>query len=156
MNYRLKTCSGNDFFELLEKCVKFRIPSQMKKILTVNLCNNALALSGDLPQTIKEIESFMRVGFSVKLLKENDTMADYLGIWEDNQQGFQLMSGQKRMISFLFEYCRELYPFREETKTTQNVLPTALVPIVSPSHYIPSSLPSQGLFVCHIFLLNIF
>lgn len=131
MKNRLKTCSENDFFELLKKCVKFRIPSQMKKILTLNLCNNAVALSGDLTQTIKEIESFMRYGFSVKLLKENDTITDYLGIWEDNQQEFQLMSGQKRMISFLFEYCRELYPFREETKTTQNVLPegapTALV-----------------------------
>lgn len=54
------------------------------------------------------------------MLQTGETMADYLGIWEKNQKNFQLMSGQKRMLRVISEYCQSLYPISDIQITSQS------------------------------------
>ncbi len=110
MGEQLKMCDKTQFFEILEKCVKCRVPLQLRKILTINSRNNAIALSDNLSKIIREIEHFMRHDFTDNMLNDGETKVDFMGIWIDNQKGFQLMSCQKRMISLFVEYCSGLYP----------------------------------------------
>ncbi len=126
LKVELKSCSDDKkFFDILEKCVEFRIPLQIKKILKLHMCNSAVSLSRNILQSIDEIEHFMRNNFSKRMLASNEKMSDYLGIFESNQQNFIFMSGQKRMLSVINEYCRQLYPFPEnvsqQSSSTQNV-----------------------------------
>lgn len=139
LNYRLKTCNENEFFEILEKCVDFRVPSQLKKILTLNLCTSAIALSRGYTKLIEEIDDFMCNQFDNNMLKGTETMKDYLGLFVDNRKKFKLLSGQKRMLQVIYEYCRALYPPTAETEILERALDE--VPPNAPSHldnYVPS------------------
>lgn len=89
-------------------------------ILTLHLLNNAVSLSRGITQSIEEVERFMRHDFNKKMLQTGETMTDYLGIWEKNQKKFQLMSGQKRILRVISEYCQSLYPIPDIPITSQS------------------------------------
>lgn len=110
LNSQLKTCEDSEFFDILENCVGFRIPKQLRKILSLNLLNNAVSLSRDIHRSTEEIEHFMRIDFNKNMIKSDESVAEYLGIWKTNQKAFRLMSGQKRMLRAISEYCQQLYP----------------------------------------------
>lgn len=123
-NLELKKCEGNKFFDILENCVEFKIPTQLKMILNLNLLNNATSLSRGILISINEIEEFMKQKFNKKMLKSNESMAEYLGCWKQNQQKFQLMSGHKRMLTVISEYCRKLYEHDDESATPAQCVPS--------------------------------
>ncbi len=109
LNEQIKICERKDFFRLLEKFVEFNIPLQLRNVLTLNLCDSAVALSTNILQTIDEIQLFMRNDFDKKMIKPSEKMEDYLGIFVKRQKDFQLLSGQKRMLYVIYERCRTLY-----------------------------------------------
>lgn len=114
-NINLKICDEKHFFDLLEKCVEFRVPRQLRYILTLNSCNSAIALSRNIQQTIDEIELFMQKKFHRRMLKSNQKVDDYLGIFVAQQKDFQFLSGQKQMLHAIHKYCHKLYNIDDST-----------------------------------------
>lgn len=151
---KLKMCTDENFFEILEKCVEFRVPSQLKNILILNSLNSAVALASDIKQTITDIEYFMQNDLKQEMLKLTENMSDYLGIFATDQKNFQLLSGQKRMLTAICEYCLTLYP---SVETPKMISGSAIQPPIGqlhidsldlPATYVPSLVPTQGSF-CH-------
>lgn len=146
LSQQLKMCDESTFFEILEKCVQCRVPLQLKKILTINLCNNSIALTGNVNKIIADIEHFMQHDFTESMLNGDETKEDYLGIWADNQKKFQLMSGQKRMICMFVEYCSELYPGEAAGASDASEIGATS----SLFEYTPSALTSEGSFLSYV------
>lgn len=147
---KLKMCSEDDFFEIIEESVECRIPLQMRNILKLNCCTSAIALSRDYDILVDEIQNFMKYQFNDKMLKNTESLEDYVGMFVTDKTNFQLMTGQKRTLQVLHEYCRKLYPSMDETiKFESEILfqtpPQLAAPNVS-CDYVPSLSENEGLF----------
>lgn len=129
LNKQIKTCESNDFFDLLETRVEFKIPLQLRNVLSLTLCNSAIALSRNILQTIDEIELFMRNEFDKKMIGPLEKIADYLGIYVKRQKDFQLLSGQKRMLCAIYEHCRKLYNVDDISNESPSNPTVPIVPI---------------------------
>lgn len=116
LNKQLKTSDSDNFFIALEQCVEFQIPQQLRAILTLNLMTNAVSFSRDIMGAISEIENFMRFNLKKSMLKVNQSMDNILGVWINNQKSFTLMSGQRRMLMVISDYCQKLYPIDAMTQ----------------------------------------
>lgn len=151
LGQQLKMCNESHFFKVLEECVQCRIPSQLKKILTLHSYNSAISLSGGLCKIIESIESFMRHQFTQSIIMDDESSVDYLGIWVNDQKKFQLMSGQKRMLEVFVQYCSELYQGNYEMYDTPRPDPSEINTTNALSDYIPSPDEQEGLFVLRFF-----
>lgn len=151
---QLKMCSAYDFFEIIEKYVECRIPCQMRNILRINSCTSAIALSRGCDTLVSEIEHFMKYQFNDDMLTSGESMKDYLGIFVNDKRNFKLLSGQKRMLQVLHEYCRLLYPTTDETKLFESgitsSMPSQETATIVPYDYVPSLIDNQGLLTLFV------
>lgn len=147
-------CIENDFFEIIEKYVECRIPPQMRNILKINSCTSAIALSRGYDMLVTEIEHFMKYQFNYDMLTTGESMQDYFGIFVNDKRNFKLLSGQKRMLQVLHEYCRLLYPTTDELKSLESVnalsIPSQNSAPIVPCDYVPSLSNKEGLFTMFI------
>lgn len=137
--------------------MEFSVPSQLKNILILNSLNSAVALTSNIEQIITNIECFIRNDLKKEMLKPTEQMSDYLGIFDSDQKNFQLLSGQKRMLTTICEYCVTLYP---SVKAPEMLSGSVIQPPIDQLHidpqpdtYTPSLVSAQGSF-CHLSLKN--
>lgn len=71
---------------------------------------------------MEEIEDFVRNNLTSAMLKD-DSVNDYLGIFSQDQKNFKILSGQKRMLQVISEYCQTLYTQTLPVAVQNNVLP---------------------------------
>lgn len=144
LNAELRSCTDSEkFFDILEKCVKFQIPIQLKKILDLNLCNSLVALSGPIEKSIHEMENFMRKFFQKSMLDKNEKMSDYLGNFTNNQKDFQFMCGQKQILSVLSNFCNVVYSQNDVAQSVTEHNSEDVTPPL-PSIYGPSESSCKG------------
>lgn len=120
LHEELKSCKDSDeFFDILSKCVGFEIPLQLRKILKLNLCDSVVALSGCIEKSIVEMEDFMRNKFTKTMVAKTEKISDYLVTFSNDQKKFEFLSGQKRTLSVLSDYCNKV--LKEESTTQPNI-----------------------------------
>ncbi len=123
----LKLCSENDFLDKLEHYVDFHIPKPIKNALKLNCYDSAISLSKFDERSTGEMEMFMRNNFNIKMIPQDEDVADYLGIFKDSQTSFIFLSGQTRLIKTLADACHSLYgeqslpPATPETQTPEQI-----------------------------------
>lgn len=137
LHIHLKMSSDIEFFNALEKSVEIRMPLQLKNILKLNCYDSAVALSRFDDNSVREVEQFMRNGLTATMLKKNESLSDYLGIFSHDQTKFKILSGLKSTIKVISEHCSALYP----PQVSDNVLP---LPSMSPQQISPI-LPNQSM-----------
>jgi hypothetical protein len=115
----LTLCSESDFFKELEKYVNFNIPIQIQNILNLNCYCSAVTMSRFNETSIRDIEHFMRNVFNDSMIEVNSSRRAYLGIFENNQSNFMLLSGQKTLLTIISEYCSALYKSADGEKSVQ-------------------------------------
>lgn len=103
-------------------------PSQIRKVLTLNLCNSA-AGPCNIGQSIDEIENFMRNSFTKSMLQKTEKMSEYLGLFTNNQKNFQFLSGQRRILSLISDCCTGLFTQKaaekNDSKTSEHSITQA-------------------------------
>lgn len=104
----LLNCSGNNFFYRLQKLMNAEVAVTLKRILMLNHWDSALVFQTFNQNSITDIESFMRHVFNDKMLKTNETLADYLGRFEKCPEKFVLSSGQIVTMQLIADTCRKI------------------------------------------------
>lgn len=102
----LKKSEGREFFKNLELFLECKIPTLVKNVLRVNCYDNALALAGFDETSILEMTEFMAKHFKQIHIGNNETSADYLGIYEKTPEEFQFSSGHIRLLRGLIRDCK--------------------------------------------------
>lgn len=111
----LRKCNGDEFFKNIEKYLGCQIPINIKNILKVCVYDNAYAMSILKDNQYKEMEEFMRCDFHSDMLSENQTAADFLGIYEKNRAIFKFVSGEKALMKNISKECLKLYQSQERS-----------------------------------------
>lgn len=106
---QLFTCNGDDFFNTLEIILKTSISPFLKNIMKMSGFDNALAFTKLEDSFLTEIEEFMRNEFSVEMVTSDDTIENYLGIYQKNQEKFKLMCGHKTLLNAIKQTCQDKY-----------------------------------------------
>lgn len=105
----LLNAEGEIFFTLLVQFFTLKIPIYMKKILILSGYDNIITLSKLNNEHICEIEEFMQNNFVANMMKENETIEQYLGIYKNSQKNFQFVSGHKVLLRTMSSYCKSEY-----------------------------------------------
>lgn len=113
----LRKCNGDEFFKNIEKYLGCQIPINIKNVLKVNVYDNAYAMSILNDNQYKEMEEFIRCDFNSDMLGENQTAADFLGIYEKNRAKFKFVSGEKALMKNISKECLKLYEGQERVTT---------------------------------------
>lgn len=100
------TLSGDNFFSVLQKELRADIPKVIKNILKLFDYNCAIVLARFDDASIISIEEDLRNNFSVEMLLEGETLADYLGRFEKCQKKFKFLDGQRKWFLLIAETCR--------------------------------------------------
>ena len=116
----LKSSEDDEFFEVLEKCVEFKIPVAIKNVLKFNYYSNAVTLSKFDQNSIKEMEEVMRHEFNMNMVPIGSDTKDYLCRYINNQEEFKFIGGQIRIINSLADYCRGIFKEQSKSQGTQN------------------------------------
>lgn len=109
MHKILKESANAAFFDKLEICLEFRIPTDIRKILQFNYYNNAKSLSKFDDTSIAEIEEVMKYDFKFDMIAADESITDYLCRFSKHQTSFKFIGGQKKIINEIVHYCRKIY-----------------------------------------------
>lgn len=116
----LMQCSNDEFFTNYEKHFICQVPSKLKNILKINGYNNAYALSNFNENSTTEMERYMQQEFNSEMLREGQTITEFLGIYEKIQMKFKFVSGEKALIQKIAEECQKLYKADEPEESTSS------------------------------------
>ncbi|KAJ6642078.1 hypothetical protein Bhyg_07024 [Pseudolycoriella hygida] len=104
----LLNSSGSNFFELLEKHLKTKIPAIIKNNLLLAEYNSAIVLCKLDETTVSSIEDDLRNNFDNELMLDGETIEDYFGRFAKCRDKFRFMSGHKQWFNIISDTCKRL------------------------------------------------
>lgn len=116
---------GKDFFKKLDESVDIQVPEMIQNILSLNDINCARVLSRLTEDDLGRIEVFMKEYFTATMIRDNQPIEKYLGVFSLSQQKFHFLPGQKIIIRMIVEHCATLMRINPASTTT--------IPSTSPS-----------------------
>lgn len=99
--------SGSEFFTLLEKKLKVKIPIYVKNVLKISGFDNVLIMSKMKDESILQMEHFMQNEFIDIMIEERQSIDDYYGIYKNARNNFKFLCGHKLLLKTLSKFCKE-------------------------------------------------
>lgn len=116
------TCTGSDFFDLIETQMNTVIPVVIRNVLMLNNNDGALVLSRVKDSDFEMLQDFMRTEFCKDIIPDDAVIADYLGIYSKCQQKFVFSRGHKILIEAIVEYCGTFLFFQHHPSTSDKLV----------------------------------
>lgn len=95
-----------DFFEEIEDELNVKIPGHLKKLLTLHGYANNVSMANLSESDVTEIERFTRSDLK-SIIKEDEIVAEYVGIFTSNVSGFLIFGGDKKLLFSIKEHVHQ-------------------------------------------------